>query len=96
MTRLSRWIGALEVISGPVVTNEPIFVPHNDPFVVRFTVRPIAWLSVEKALPIHDEEVWSRLTFTRDLERNSTAWTGKVRGSLVRLDPVMGSSWLKS
>ena len=46
MTRLSRWIGLLEVLDGPSVDETPIFYPENDPFVVRFRVRPLVWLSV--------------------------------------------------
>lgn len=86
MTRLSRWFGALEVIAGPFLDDKPIFVKENDPFVVRFQVRPLVWLDVDKAIPIHDDEVWNGLSFTRGLEHGSTAWTGKVRGSLVRLE----------
>lgn len=86
MTRVSRWFGALEVTSGPFIDDKPIFVPENDPFVVRFRVRPLVWLDVDKAIPIHDDEMWNRLSFTQGLEHSSTAWTGKVRGSLVRLE----------
>jgi hypothetical protein len=86
LTRLSRWFGLLEVVSGPFIDSTPIFVPESDPFVVRFHVRPLVWLDVEKALPIHDDAIWSRLSFTRDLDKGSLAWTGKVRSSLVRLD----------
>jgi len=90
MTRLSRWFGLLEVTEGPFVDDKPIFVPENDPFVVRFRVRPLVWLDVDKSIPIHDDEIWNGLSFTRTLERGSTAWTGKVRGSLVRLDEADG------
>jgi len=86
MTRLSRWCGLLEVVHGPFIDSVPIFVPENDPFVVRFKVHTLAWLEVDKAIPIHDAEIWNGLTFTRELEPDSIAWTGKVRGSLVRLD----------
>ena len=86
LTRLSRWFGLLEVVEGPFIDDKPIFVPENDPFVVRFRVRPKVWLEIEKAIPIHDDVVWNGLSFTRDLEKGSIAWTGKVRGSLVRLD----------
>ncbi len=34
--------------------------------------------------------MWRGLSFTRDLPPNSIAWTGKVRGSLVRLDEEDG------
>ena len=86
LTRLSRWFGLLEVLEGPFIDNKPIFVPESDPFVVRFRVRPAVWLAIDKAIPIHDDMIWSGLSFTRGLERGSIAWTGKVRGSLVRLD----------
>lgn len=86
MTRLSRWFGALEVTEGPFIDDKPIFVPENDPFVVRFRVLTLVWLDVDRAIPIHDDEIWNGLSFTRGLEHGSTAWTGKVRGSLVRLE----------
>lgn len=90
LTRVSRWCGLLEVIEGPFVDDKPIFVPEADPFVVRFRVRPKVWLSIVQALPIHDDKVWDALSFTRSFEKGSSAWTGKVRGSLVRLDEKDG------
>jgi hypothetical protein len=86
MTRLSRWFGFLEVIEGPYIDSKPIFVPEDDPFVVRFRVRTLALLEAEQSIPIHDEEIWSGLSFTRNLELGSIAWTGKVRGSLTQLN----------
>jgi hypothetical protein len=87
---LSRWFGLLEVIRGPFIDHTPVFVQENDPFVVRFRVRPNVWLDIDKGIPIHDDAVWTGLSFTRGLERGSLAWTGKVRGSLVRLDDQDG------
>jgi hypothetical protein len=86
MTRLSRWFGLLEVIEGPYIDSKPIFIPENDPFVVRFRVRPLILLDPEKSIPIHNNEIWKGLSFTRDLEPGSLVWTGKVRTSLVHLD----------
>lgn len=91
LTRLSRWFGLLEVLEGPFVDEKPIFLPEADPFVVRFRVKPSVWLEIDKAIPIHDETIWDGLSFTRGLEKSSTAWTGKVRGSLVRLDDRDGA-----
>jgi hypothetical protein len=91
VTRLSRWIGLLEVVGGPLVDDTPIFVPDNDPFIVRFKVKPSVWLDLDKAIPIHDDLIWSGLSFTRELQKSSLAWTGKVRGSLVRLDDWDGA-----
>ena len=90
LTRLSRWFGLLEVIKGPFIDNTPVFVQENDPFVVRFRVRPKVWLDIDKGIPIHDDAVWTGLSFTRGLEKGTLAWTGKVRGSLVRLDDQDG------
>ena len=86
MTRLSRWFGLLEVIEGPYIDKQPIFAPEDDPFVVRFRVRPRIFLGPEKSIPIHDNEIWKGLSFTRNLEHGSLSWTGKVRSSLVHLD----------
>jgi hypothetical protein len=90
LTRLSRWFGLLEVIKGPFIDDKPIFVPESDPFVVRFHVHPVVWLPIENAVPIHDDSIWEGLSFTRTLEKGSLSWTGKVRGSLVRLDDEDG------
>jgi hypothetical protein len=86
MTKLSRWVGVLEVTSECFTDNTPIFYAADDPFVVRFRVNPLVWLPKDKLIPIHDERVWDHLTFTKDLAKNSLAWTGKVRGSLSKLD----------
>lgn len=40
LTRLSRWIGVLEVTGGPFEDDKPIFYPKDDPFTVRFRVKP--------------------------------------------------------
>ena len=42
ITRVSRWCGLLEIVEGPFIDNKPIFVPDNDPFIVRFRVKPKA------------------------------------------------------
>lgn len=91
LTRLSRWLGLLEVIDGPFFDDEPVFVARSDPFVIRFRVRPTVWLDLDRAIPIHDDSIWNGLSFTRDLEKGSTGWTGKVRGSLVRLGESDGA-----
>jgi len=85
MTKLSRWFGLLEVLQGPFRDDKPIFFPENDPFVVRFGVRSLVWLPVDKAVPIFDDAVWNRLTLTHGLTRATSHWTGKLRTSLVPL-----------
>jgi hypothetical protein len=81
LTRLSRWFGLLEVVKGPFIDDIPVFVPEDDPFVVRFRVRPTVWLAIDKGIPIHDDAIWAGLSSTRGLEKGC---------SLVRLDDQDG------
>lgn len=85
MTKLSRWIGILEVESECFVDETPIFYPSDDPFVVRFRVRPTVWLPRDRCVPIHDQQVWDTLSFTRGTLQKDGGWTGMVRRSLNRL-----------
>ncbi|MFL5340774.1 MAG: hypothetical protein ACJ8F7_11545 [Gemmataceae bacterium] len=89
MVRMSRWIGVLEVVKGPFIDKKPIFVPDDDPFVARFRVKSVAWLPLEQTVPIHDQEVFSKLTFTRDVKPGGY-WQGPIRRSLLRLNPDDG------
>ena len=91
MTKLSRWIGMLEVVRGPFVDESPLFLKEHDPFVVRFEVRPIVWLPKEQTIPIHEPEVWNQLSFTKDCELGTSQWTGKVRSSLNELNQEDGA-----
>ena len=67
MTRLSRWVGVLKIEDGPFTDARPIFYPEDDPFTIRFRVRATTWLPLEKTVPIYDERVWQRLSFTSRL-----------------------------
>ena len=86
MTKLSRWIGILEIGSTYFKDETPIFFPSNDPFVIRFKVKPLAWLPKEKAIPVRDDKVWNILSFTKGIDRATTQWTGKFRVSLNPID----------
>jgi predicted RNA-binding protein len=84
VTKLSRWIGILKVSSNYFEDDTPIFY-KKDPFVIRFKVKTIVWLDLEKAPPIHEDFIWKTLSFTKDHDKNSTTWTGIVRVSLREL-----------
>jgi hypothetical protein len=86
---LSRWSAVLTVIDGPFVDRSPLFVPDNDPFVVRFRVDPSTCLSLESSLPIRDREVFDRLTFTRG--REDAYWLGPLRRSLQHIEDADGA-----
>lgn len=91
MTRLSRWVGILEVVGPCFRDDAPVFYPTDDPFTVRFKVKSLAWLSKEHAIPIREREIWNHLSFTRGHDKGASSWTGKLRCSLVQLDEEDGA-----
>jgi len=72
---VSRWVGALEVKSGPFEDNTPIF--SDDVFPIRFRVKPIVLLDTLNAVPIHE--------ILGDLTWEKATWSGHVRGSPARI-----------
>ena len=86
MVKLSRWIGVLEVSSKYFRDNSPLFYTSNDPYLIRFKVKSLVWLPKEKSIPIHDDQVWANLSFTKNNDKRGSAWTGKIRNSLIALD----------
>ena len=85
LVKLSRWCGVLEVTSAAYEDHTPIFADENDPFSIRFKVKPKVMLDFEHSIPI--EELWDRLSFTRELVRGSAGWAqfAKMRQSLLRV-----------
>lgn len=77
VTKIQRFIGVLEIKSYSYVDETPIY-SEKDPFVLRFKVEPIVWLPLEKAIPIRENEVWSNLSFTKNLDKESNKWTHMV------------------
>ena len=90
LTKVSRWVGVLRVVEGPFESSEPIFTEENDPFVVRFRVEPEVLLEPEYGIPVRHEPLWNNLSFTKEVERGSSVWTGAVRRSLNKLDDADG------
>ena len=95
VTKIQRFIGVLEVQSPPYEDASPIFAKENDPFTYRFKVKPLVWLPFEKAIPIHDAAIWSALSFTKSLDKNSNQWTYMVFSS-PRLWPQEDCAFLES
>jgi hypothetical protein len=85
MTKLSRWVGVLEVTSPYFIDRTPIFYPEEDPFILRFKVKPIVWLSKEKSLPIKYERVWNALSFTKGSSYTSQRWSARLQNTLTPL-----------
>jgi predicted RNA-binding protein len=90
MVKLSRWIGILEVMSTYYKDDTPIYYDSNDPYVIRFKVKPIVWLPKGKSVPIHEKRVWNNLSFTKNVDPKSSSWTGIIRSSLNVLDDEDG------
>ena len=86
LTRRSRWVGILRVLDGPFRDDTPLLMNESDPFVIRFHVKTLVWLPSGEGLPIHDETIWSRLSFTKDRARTNPSWTGAIRSSLSRIN----------
>jgi predicted RNA-binding protein len=81
VTKLSRWAGVLEVTGGIYFDDSPIFTESNDPFIIRFKVKPITTLQMEHAIPVSEDLIWNNLSFTSKHPKGSVAWTGFVRSS---------------
>ena len=91
VTKASRWVGVLEVQDGPFRDPTPRFLETDDPFVIRFHVKPVVWLPLEQGIPMRDSIVWDHLSFTRDCDRASSKWTGYLRGSLAKIPDEDGA-----
>ena len=91
MTGLSRWIGVLEVTSEYFMDTEPRTDDQDDPYVIRFRVNPVVLMPKEKAIPIKDDRVWNRLSFTKDHGKTSSCWTGKFRSTLNTIEDSDGN-----
>jgi len=59
--------------------------------VLRVKVKPLVWLPPQHGIPIHDDAVWSILSFTKAHTHDSTLWTGAVRTSLAPLSTDDGT-----
>jgi predicted RNA-binding protein len=85
LTKLSRWIGVLEVQSGVFRDETPRFYDTEDPYIIRLKVKPVVWLEKEKAIPIREDIVWNNLSLTKDYPKIGSRWTGPFRSSLNKL-----------
>lgn len=93
-TKIQRFIGILEITSLPFIDKTPIFTKEEDPFILRFKVKIIVWLSLEKGIPIYDDIIWNSLSMTKDLPKGSTNWTYMVFSS-PRLWPSKDCKYLE-
>jgi hypothetical protein len=91
VTRISRWVGVLEVVSAPYEDSTPRFYGKDDPFVIRFKVKPLVWLTtLPHALPIREPSIWNSLSITKDYPPKGKMWTGPFRSSLNKISDSDG------
>lgn len=90
MTKASRWFAVTEVLCKSFIDETPLYAEQDDPFVVRFNVRTVVLLTPELGIPALDDIVWTKLSFTRNQSKHSSAWANRIRGSLSRLDEEDG------
>lgn len=95
LTKVSRWVGALEITSEMFEDSTPRFVSNEDPFVIRFKVKPLVVLEPEFGIPIREDLVWNNLSFTTHLPKEGSQWTGPLRSSLKLMDKNDGDYLLK-
>ncbi len=89
VTKVARWAGLLEVTGLVFEDSTPRFVGSDDPFVIRFPVKVLTWLPIDKCVPIKEKVVWDALSFTKSATPTSAhGWTGVLRRSLNRLPPA--------
>jgi predicted RNA-binding protein len=85
MTRISRFFALFEVTGNFFIDDKPIFVDSDDPYVVRFKIKPIVLLDINHSVPIFDKKLWDKLSFTK-----KRSWTAMVRSSLREIDEEDG------
>jgi hypothetical protein len=76
LTRVSRWVGVLEVVGEPFYDQERIWSSAVYPS--RVPVRPVLQLAPEHGVPVLN--LREELTVFRDLD-NPNRWQGPFRGS---------------
>ena len=91
LTRLSRWVGLLEVVGESFVDEEPIWSSRVYPS--RVGVRVVLALAPEHGVPVL--EMREELTVFRGLD-NPNRWQGPFRGSPVRWKAADGEAIIRA
>lgn len=92
LVKVSRWCGYLEVTSDAFEDHTPIFAERDDPFPIRFKVRPRVILDFEQSIPVEEPRLWNELSFTKSLKAGSRGWAqlARLRQSLVSIPQADG------
>jgi len=91
LTRVSRWVGVLEVTGKPFFDERPIW--KSQVFPSRVSVRPLLVLRPEHGVPVLDMR--GELSVFQDLD-NPNRWQGPFRGSPTRWKAPDGETVLRA
>ena len=91
LTRVSRWVGVLEVVGEPFFDEKPIWSSQVYPS--RVPVRVVLALSPERGVPVL--EMREELTVFRGLD-NPNRWQGPFRGSPARWKAADGEAIIRA
>jgi hypothetical protein len=78
-TRVSRWVGLLEVVSEPFRDSSPIW--KDEAFPVRLRVKPIISLELENGIPVYSMKDQLSMFQPNGDKPPGMSWTGHFRGS---------------
>jgi hypothetical protein len=91
LTRVSRWVGVLEVTGAPFTDHEPVWTSQVYPS--RLPVRVVLALPPEQGVPVL--EMRDELTVFQNLE-NPNRWQGPFRGSPAKWKTADGEAILRA
>lgn len=85
LKELSRWCGALRVVTDAYLDDSPIFL-GEDPFPARLGVQPIVMLDPELAIPINAETMQGLTLMETRTGSSMPRWRGFVRQSPRKME----------
>lgn len=90
LTKVSRWVGALQVTGELYEDHSPRFATAKDPFVLRVKAKPLVLLDPKYGIPVKEDFIWNNLSFTTGKSKEGSRWTGPFRSSLRMLSEKDG------
>jgi len=96
LTKVSRWVAALQVTGELYEDHAPRFATAKDPFVLRVKAEPMVLLDPMFGIPVKEDFIWNNLSFTAGKSRDDSRWTGPFRSSLRLLSEKDGAFLLRT
>ena len=90
LTKVSRWVAALQVTGELYEDHSSRFATAKDPFVLRVQAKPLVLLDPSYGIPVKEDFIWTNLSFTAGKYKGDSRWTGPFRSSLRLLSDKDG------